>query len=99
MNTLTFESRINAPVTRVWETLWNDPTYRLWTAVFMLGSYAVSDWEEGSPIMFLSSGDCGMYSVIETKILNKQMSFRHLGEVINGEKIAKAWAKSPKIII
>jgi len=56
MNTLTFETQIDANTKKVWDTLWNDGTYRLWTAVFMEGSYAESNWEEGSPILFLSPG-------------------------------------------
>ncbi len=94
MNTLTFSTQIDAPVKKVWDNLWNDAAYRLWTAAFMEGSYAVSNWEEGSPIMFLSPGENGMYSVIDKKIPYKQMTFRHLGEVHNGEKVAKEWSNA-----
>lgn len=94
MNTLTFETQINAPAKKVWEILWDDASYGKWTAAFMEGSYAVSDWQEGSSIMFLSPGENGMYSVIEKKIPNKQMSFRHQGEVQKGEKVAKEWSSA-----
>ena len=94
MNTLTFETQIDAIIKKVWDTLWNDETYRLWTAAFMEGSYAESDWNEGSSILFLSPGGSGMYSVIDKKIPYTQMSFRHLGEMHKGEKIPKEWGNA-----
>ena len=99
MTTLKFTTKINAPKEKVWETLWNDTTYRKWTAAFMEGSYAESDWKEGSKILFLDGKGDGMFSMIEKKIPNQQMSFKHLGEVQKGiEKPAdektESWAGS-----
>jgi hypothetical protein len=48
LSTLIFVSTINAPKEKVWDALWKDASYRKWTAVFMDGSYAKSDWAEGS---------------------------------------------------
>ena len=84
MKTLHFSIEIKAPRERVWKTLWEDATYRQWTSVFNESSYAVSDWEEGSKIQFLSADGSGMYSLIDKKTLNKQMTFRHLGIVKDG---------------
>jgi hypothetical protein len=52
MKQLHFSTDINAPRETVWNVLWNDATYRDWTSVFAEGSYAVSDWNEGSKIQF-----------------------------------------------
>lgn len=83
---------INAPKEKVWEALWEDKNYRQWTTVFHEGSHAVSDWEEGSKILFLGPDGNGMYSVIDKKILYKQMTFKHLGEISNGvEQILQSW--------
>ena len=79
---------------KVWETLWNDNTYRQWTSVFSEGSYAESDWNEGSKILFLSPKGEGMFSVIDKKIPNEQMTFRHLGEIRNGVEEPKEWANA-----
>src|SRR6187402_2241939 len=85
METLKFNTSIKASREKVWQVLWNDETYRKWTAVFGEGSHAESDWNEGSEILFLGAGGSdGMFSVIETKIPNEQMIFRHLGEIKNG---------------
>ena len=91
MNRLNFQSNINAPREKVWDTLWNDSTYRQWTSVFSEGSYAESDWNEGSKILFLSPKGDGMFSVIDKKIPNEQMTFRHLGEIKNGVEETKDW--------
>ena len=91
MATLQFSVLINATKEKVWETLWNDHAYRQWTAVFQEGSYAESDWKEGSEISFLTPGGNGMYSIIEKKIPYVQMSFKHVGEINDGIKLPKEW--------
>jgi uncharacterized protein YndB with AHSA1/START domain len=40
MQKLNFSTRINASKQKVWNTLWDDETYRLWTSAFAEGSYA-----------------------------------------------------------
>ena len=55
MKTLNFSININAPKEKKWKTLWDDTTYRQWTRIFSEGSYAVSDWNEGSRVLFLSA--------------------------------------------
>jgi uncharacterized protein YndB with AHSA1/START domain len=94
MNRLQFSTDINAPREKVWQVLWNDATYRDWTSVFAEGSYAVSDWNEGSKIQFLDpASGSGMSSVIEKKIPNEFMSFRHVAEIQNGQEQPPAqWA-------
>ena len=97
MQKINFSTSINAPKEKVWKTLWDDETYRKWTSVFTPGSYAESDWKEGSKILFLDGNGSGMVSKIETKRPNEFMSFMHLGEVKNGledtesDKV-KGWA-------
>lgn len=63
MEKLHFSTNINAPREKVWDTLWNDNSYRKWTSAFMEGSYAETDnWKEGSKVLFLSPGGDGMGS-------------------------------------
>ncbi len=91
MKTLHFSTSINAPKEKVWQVLWEDQTYRQWTAVFHEGSHAVSDWNEGSKILFLGPDGSGMFSKIEKKIPNQQMTFLHLGEIKNGVEVSTDW--------
>lgn len=87
MNNINQTITINAPREKVWKVLWDDATYRKWTAPFNEGSYAVSDWKQGSPIHFLNPEGEGMYSVIETLDAPKTMVFKHLGVVKDGKEL------------
>ncbi len=86
MTTLHFTVMIAAPGEKVWQILWDEATYKKWTAVFSEGSHAISDWKEGSKITFLSAGGDGMYSVIARLIPNEFMSFKHIGVIKNNEE-------------
>lgn len=88
METLEFKIEIEAPKEKVWKVLWDDETYRQWTSAFCEGTYAISDWNEGSKIQFLSPNGEGVNSVIESKIINEYMAFRHISELKNFEDIS-----------
>lgn len=81
MTKLNFTININAPAAKVWQVLWSDSTYRKWTSAFQEGSYAVSDWNEGSKIQFLTPEGDGMFSIITESKPKKLMAFKHLGIV------------------
>jgi ligand-binding SRPBCC domain-containing protein len=80
MEKLNFSTTIHAPKEKVWSVLWDKDSYPKWTSVFAEGSDAISDWEEGSKILFVSGGE-GMVSRIETKRPNEFMRFEHLGMI------------------
>ena len=94
MKTLNFSVEIDAPKEKVWDKLWSDASYRQWTAAFAEGSYAESDWEQGSRILFLSPKGDGMFSVIEEKIPFEKMTFKHLGEIKGGVEETKDWGEA-----
>jgi uncharacterized protein YndB with AHSA1/START domain len=82
---LHFSIDINAPRDRVWAVLWDDASYREWTSVFAEGSYAITDWNEGSKVQFLDpNSGSGMVAIIEKKRPNEFMSFRHIAEIKDG---------------
>lgn len=81
METLEFKIRIKASPGKIWSVLWDDETYRIWTGAFCEGSYAVSDWNEGDKIHFMSPNGEGMNSIIEKKVPNEYMAFKHIGEI------------------
>ena len=99
MKTLQFTIEINAPTSKVWRVLWDDATYRQWTTAFCEGSYAVSNWNEGDSIHFLDPNGNGMYSIIDKKVDNQLMSFRHIGNILKLEEMpldeeTKLWSNS-----
>lgn len=83
---------IDAPKERVWRVLWDDATYRQWTSVFTEGSHAVTNWQEGSKVLFLGPNGDGMYGIIAKNTPPQFMSFQHLGEVKNNVEVAMEWA-------
>lgn len=89
-----FNITIEAGAEVVWDTLWNDKTYSLWTAPFAEGSIAESDWKEGSQIIFKEASGapgCGMVALIARKIPNQLMSFVHQGSIDKGEQKDESW--------
>ena len=86
MKKLNFSMKIKAPKEKVWKVLWDDATYRKWTSSFHEGSHAVSDWKEGSKILFLGPSGEGMFSTIAKKKDYELMSFKHLGMVKEGKE-------------
>ena len=86
MKKLQFSIDIKAPKEKVWNALWDDANYRKWSSAFMEGSYAETDWREGSRVKFLTPSGEGMFSTIERKIPNELMSFKHLGILKDGKE-------------
>jgi len=100
MEKIHFSIDINATKEKVWDILWQDVSYRKWTAAFGEGSHVITDnWKTGSKILFLGNEDSGMVSKVAANKPNEFMSFMHLGEIKNGiedttsEKI-KEWQGS-----
>lgn len=78
---LTFNIDIKAPKEKVWYSLWDDENYESWVSAFCEGSYAISDWNQGSKIYFLDQNGSGMNSEIALNKPFETMLFRHLGEL------------------
>jgi uncharacterized protein YndB with AHSA1/START domain len=77
--TLVLSTLINAPREIVWDVLLQDKTYRQWTEVFHPGSYAETDWQQGSKVLFKTPAGDGMVSKILVNKPNEVMSIEHLG--------------------
>jgi hypothetical protein len=86
MEKLNFSININAPRERVWKVLFDEWTYRDWTSVFAPGSYAETDWSEGSKALFLDGNGNGMVSRIAKSKPHEYLSIEHLGIVKDGKE-------------
>jgi uncharacterized protein YndB with AHSA1/START domain len=88
MKQLHYSVDIGAPRSKVWAVLWEDASYRDWTSVFAAGSYAISDWNQGSRIHFIDpTSNNGMSAIIEKKTPNEYMCFKHIAEIQNGKEV------------
>jgi len=103
METIAFNTTINASPQQVWQTMLDDVTYREWTKAFHEGSYFVGSWEKGSEMQFIATNNEGksegMYSRIKENILYEFISIEHLGMILNGvidttSNEVKKWAPS-----
>lgn len=79
-----FNILINSSKEKVWQILWNDETYRKWTAPFSDSSYMETDWKIGGKTFFLDGKGNGMASTIFEFKENEFLSFKHLGCVKDG---------------
>jgi uncharacterized protein YndB with AHSA1/START domain len=99
MQKLKFSTTIKATREVVWHALFDDATYREWTSEFAEGSYADTDWKEGSKALFLTPQGEGMVSRIAVNRPNEFLSIEHLGTVKDGVEdtesaAAQGWAGS-----
>lgn len=97
MKTLHFETSIRAPREKVWRTMLEQDTYRIWTSEFAAGSYYEGSWEQGQSIRFKAPDGGGMVAVIDENRPFEHISIRHLGEIRNGiddteSDAVKSWA-------
>lgn len=84
MKTITFKIEINAPIKKVWNTLWNDDTYSVWTQHFNPGSYYESDWKVYGVTKFLGPEQNGVASTITKLEIPTEVIFNHLADINKG---------------
>jgi uncharacterized protein YndB with AHSA1/START domain len=99
MQKLKFSIEINAPKEKVWDTMLDDKTYRIWTEAFMPGSHYVGDWNRGSKILFLAPDEEGKLGGMVSRIKENRkydfISIEHLGVVSDGKEDTTSDAVNP----
>ena len=89
---LKFDILIFAPRQRVRECMFAPATYGQWTSAFCEGSRFEGGWNSGDAIEFLAPSGDGMFALIEDAKPFESIAIKLLGEVVNGEHRAAAWA-------
>ncbi len=83
-------NRIEKPITiqaskeNVWKVITEDQYTRQWYAEFMAGSHAVSDWKEGSKIIFQDAEHNGMVAKINTLKPGELLEIEYTGWMEKG---------------
>jgi hypothetical protein len=87
MKEMQFSVVINASKEKVWETLWEDVSFRDWANIIDEGTYIQGTMEEGNEIQFISSvNGYGVTDLIERLIPNEFVLFRHSADTIESGK-------------
>lgn len=78
MKELQFSIKINAPATRVWDTLWQDETFREWASIIDPETYMVGELKEGNELQFISAASgYGVTSLVEKLVVGEFLRLRH----------------------
>jgi hypothetical protein len=78
MKAMQFSIEIHATIERVWDTLWQDETFRQWASIIDPETYMVGDLKEGNEIQFISSASgYGVTSLVEKLVAGEFLLLRH----------------------
>lgn len=84
MKELQFSIEIHAISQRVWDTLWQDETFRQWAGLIDPGTYMVGELQEGNKIQFISAENgYGVTSLVEKIVEGEYMLLRHQADTQN----------------
>ncbi|MGH2538323.1 MAG: hypothetical protein ACRDHL_13080 [Candidatus Promineifilaceae bacterium] len=82
-----FSIEISAARNRVWNTLWEDKTFRDWADIIDEGQYMVGEMKEGNEVQFISSvSGLGVTSLIEKFSPNEYALFRQVADTMDSGK-------------
>lgn len=88
---------IDADKHKVWDVLTADRHTRAWYAAFSPGSYAETDWKQGSNVYYKDSSGNGLISEIKESRPGEIISVEHKAAIVKGRRDdgheeSKAWA-------
>ena len=82
-----FSIEIQAPCEKVWNTLFDDKSFRDWGSIIDEGQYMVVEMKEGSEVQFISSSSgYGVTSSVEKLVPHQFVSFRQLADTKDNGK-------------
>lgn len=77
MKEMQFRVEIHASKEKVWNTLWQDETFRQWAGIIDPGTHMVGDLKEGGEVQFISANGYGVTSLVEKLMTNDFLLLRH----------------------
>ncbi|HYF97005.1 MAG TPA: SRPBCC domain-containing protein [Patescibacteria group bacterium] len=86
-----FSVEINANKETVWDTLWQDETFRQWAGIIDPGTYMAGELKEGNEVQFISSRNgYGVTSLVEKLVANEFLLLRHSADTQEDGKSERA---------
>ena len=77
MKEMQFSLEIHAPREKVWDTLWQDETFREWAGIIDPGTHMVGDLQVGNEVQYISGNGYGVTSLVEKLTKNEFLLLRH----------------------
>ncbi len=77
MKEMRFAVDIHATKEKVWDTLWQDETFREWAGIIDPGTHLVGDLKVGGEVQFISANGYGVTSLVEELVMNEFLLLRH----------------------
>jgi uncharacterized protein YndB with AHSA1/START domain len=78
MKEMQFSIEIHASREKVWDTLWQDETFRQWASIIDPETYMVGELREGNEVQFISSNSgYGVTSLVEKLVVGELLLLRH----------------------
>lgn len=77
MKEMEFLVEINATKQKVWDTLWQDATFRQWAGIIDPGTYMVGDLQEGNEVQYISANGFGVTSLVEKVVVGEFLLLKH----------------------
>lgn len=78
MKKMQFSIAINATKETVWDTLWQDETFREWASIIDPGTYMVGELKEGNEVQYISAENgYGVTSLVEKLVAGEFVLLRH----------------------
>ncbi len=72
-----FSIDIKAAKIKVWDTLWQDETFRQWAGIIDPGTHMTGDLSEGNEVQFISGNGYGVTSLVEKLTPGEFLLLRH----------------------
>jgi hypothetical protein len=78
MKEMQFSIEIHATKEKVWDTLWQDETFRQWASIIDPETYMVGDLKVGNEVQFISAANgYGVTSLVKKLVLGEFLLLRH----------------------
>lgn len=78
MNEMQFTIDVQASKEKVWDTLWQDATFRKWAGLIDPGTYMVGELQEGNEVQFISAENgYGVTSLVAKVVPNEYLLLKH----------------------
>jgi uncharacterized protein YndB with AHSA1/START domain len=86
MKEMQFSIEINATKEKVWNTLWQDETFREWAGIIDPGTHMVGDLKEGNEVQYISGNGYGVTSLVEKLVPGEFLLLRHQADTQDAGK-------------